>query len=160
MSDMYKQYRAVGTWLDKLCLGPIKLVPGCSRLCNACLRVLQHSESPLRIKHLRYWTTLKSSADRGCRLCIYLLEHWYEDLDDHSEIAHVESFADVSDEKKSVSFNRTSYRFSGVLFEFVNPACPACKSKSMCNPIQVTPRLKKQFQLIHSQISKTDSSTQ
>ena len=129
-------------WLDKQCLEPITSVPGCSRLCNACLWVLQRSVSQRFCKdttHLRYRTTLSSLADRGCHLCIHLLDQWDEHVDDNRATAHIMSHAYVALGKNGrvVFFYRDVISSKSVKFYILKPAC---ESHFTCNPIQVVPR--------------------
>lgn len=72
-------------WMDQQCLNPIRSVPGCSRLRDACLWIFQQSPvemqqdsvqmregTPVYRGHLRYLGTLLESMMQGCLLCIRL----------------------------------------------------------------------------------------
>ena len=127
-------------WLDELCLEPITSVHGCSRLCNACLRILKLSAAKMigdhermLLRHLRYWTTLRSSAERGCLLCIRLLDRWKGSEDDRRATALVESFAFVRLGGHEVFFQSSMLKD----YEIFDLVSPACKSQSLCNPIQM-----------------------
>ena len=66
-------------WMDEKCLNPIRSVPGCSRLCDACLWIFQQSPVQMRDQHLvyrshlRHLATLIQSTLQGCLLCSRLL---------------------------------------------------------------------------------------
>ena len=137
-------------YLDEMCLEPITSVHGCSRLCNACLGILQASASPVLshmqggspepshmwLDHLRYWATLRSSAEGGCLLCSYLLDLWEGSGDEYRATALVRSQAMVSVQDHQVEFScRMSESY--VLFDLVNPAC---KSLFICTRIRMLPR--------------------
>ena len=134
-------------WLDEQCLQPITPVYGCSPLCNACIWVLQRSFSTKSIKystHVRYWTTLSSSADQGCHLCIHLRDQWDKYMGDNRATAHIMSrtYAYGGENGRVVVFYRGTNpdgdtRPRSIKFFFLNPAC---ESHFSCNPIQVVPR--------------------
>ena len=152
--DEIESQESEDEFLDEICLEPITSVHGCSRLCNACLLILKlsawkelsHSEIVL-LRHLRYWTTLRSSAERGCLLCIYLLDRWKGSEDVYEATALVRSQARLVFGDHEVLFECSMSGFA-VVFYLVNPAC---KSHSICNPIQVLPR--------HSNISSGSNDT-
>ena len=132
-------------WLDKQCLEPIISVPDCSRLCNACLWVLQQivsHKSRRTTRHVEPWTTLSSSADRGCQLCIYLRNQWYKYMGNDKETGHIVSHALAFRNGGAVifypgeKFNSEVWSKS-IEFDFLNPAC---ESHFTYDPIQVAPR--------------------
>ena len=133
-------------WLDEYCLGPITSVHGCSHLCNACLLILGLSapsaaekidhNGDMLVRHLRYWTTLRSSAERGCLLCIYLLDRWKWSGDEYKATTLLRSQATVLVGDHGVEFH-CSISSIHAFFYLVNPAC---KSQHTCNPIQMLPR--------------------
>ena len=120
-------------WLDKQCLKPIMEVPGCSRLCNTCLWVLQRSVSHKpgkNTRHVQYWTTLSSSADRGCHLCIYLRDQWDKYIGNDRATEHTLSHALANEVEngRAVIFYRgkspsKELNPKRIKFDFLNPAC-------------------------------------
>ena len=120
-------------WLDKQCLEPIMKVPGCSRLCDACLRVLQRSVSHKpceKTRHVQYWNTLSSSADRGCHLCTHLRDQWEKHMGNDRATEHILSHALAEKVKsgRAVFFYRgktpsKEVNPKSIKFDFLNPAC-------------------------------------
>ena len=130
-------------WLDEFCLEPFMPLFGCSQLCNACSLILELSawkelshNKCASIHHLRYWTTLRSSAERGCLLCTRLLDEWKGYGDEYEETAIVSSKALVEVGDHGVSFCCSLSNLSP-FFCIVNPAC---KFHFKCIPIQMLPR--------------------
>ncbi len=74
-------------WMDEQCLKPIRSLPGCSRLCDACLWIFQQTpmqiceRPPVDRSHVRYLATLEKSAGQGCLLCSRLFGRFVSDHD-------------------------------------------------------------------------------
>ena len=119
-------------WLDKQCLKRIRTVPGCSRLCNACLLVLREA----RVRHLRYHASLSVSAKRGCHLCIYLLDWLREYVDEQRPLEQVDIECFVYDKDSLMpKLDFSSYRARGHHMRVLY-ANAACQSHFVCSPVE------------------------
>ena len=80
---------------DEQCLKPIRSMPGCSRLCDACLWIFQHTpmqiceRPPVDRSHVRYLATLEKSAGQGCLLCSRLFSNVGRFVSDHDPMTTI-----------------------------------------------------------------------
>ena len=108
MSTLPLNWQAVGPWNNEE-------VPGCSRLCNACLGVLQQYRSPSPSLPCGFWTTPSSSAERDCVMCIRLL-YLRDEKVDFAEIGSLANESRSNSDERVVIYMTLSYSWGGALF--------------------------------------------
>ena len=113
-------------------------VPGCSRLCNACLVVLQGNQEDGRSFGPR--TTNKDSAEQGCVLCLRLLRLGDKHVDfvANGSLDNM-SRGDTNNIVLIYKYQKGKHNYQTIRF-VLHLIDPACKSQFACSPIQVAPR--------------------